>query len=323
MAPRSRRRIHGHPAIPWLFVLPFLALFAIFTIFPAFLGIYISLHDWDFSLEGRPFVGLQNYKDLFDPNSVTSAPFWNGMKNTGVFVVLSVPLLVSMPLFLAVLLHREFPGRTFFRATIFAPYVLGVSVIGVMWRYILDAQFGFLNRILGTTINWTTEQPWAWIGLVGITVWWTIGFNSIIYMAGLSDIPREQYEAAAIDGAGAWRQFWNVTIPGLRPVLIFIFITTMLASANMFGQSYMITGGGPTESTKTVLMVMTEIGFGQSRAGAAAAQSYILALFLMTISFVQFWLMRDSHAAAERRKQKAAAKAFRRRFDQELKEGLR
>lgn len=307
---RRRPRLAGNPMVPWLFMAPFLVLFATFTIAPAFYGLYISLHDWDFTLPGRPFVGLQNYKDLFDAESVTYKPFWNGMKNTFLFVLFSVPFLVTLPLLLAMLLHREFPGRTFFRATIFAPYVLGVSVIGVMWKYILDAQFGFLNRMLGAQINWTTEQPWAWISLVGITVWWTIGFNAIIYMAGLSDIPEEQYEAASLDGATTWRKFTHITLPGLRPVLIFILITTVLASANMFGQSYMVTNGGPSESTKTVLMVMTELGFGQSRAGAAAAASYILAICLGIVSVIQFWLMRDRDAAAERKKQKRAAKEF-------------
>lgn len=314
-APASRRRrsrVHGNPVVPWLFLAPFLALFLTFVIAPAFYGIYISLHDWDFTLPGRPFVGLQNYKDLFDMQSVTAQPFWNGMKNTGIFVLLSVPFLVVLPLALAVLLNREFPGRTFFRATFFAPYVLGVSVIGVMWRYLLDGQFGFVNWLLRTDIQWTTDQPWAWLSLVGVTVWWTMGFNAIIYMAGLADIPVEHYEAASLDGANGWQKFTNITLPGLRPVMIFILITTVLASANMFGQSFMITKGGPTESTRTVLMVMTDLGFAQSRAGAAAAESYILALFLALVSVVQFWLMRDRVAAAEKKAQRQAARRARR-----------
>ncbi|MGA4670090.1 carbohydrate ABC transporter permease [Propionibacteriaceae bacterium Y1923] len=294
--------------MPWLFMAPFLLLFCSFVVAPAVYGLWISLHDWDFTLERRPWVGLQNYADIFDPEAVVSEPFWNGMKNTGLFVLMSVPFLIALPLALALLLNREFPGRTFFRATFFAPYVLGVAVIGVMWRYLLDGQFGFINHIFGTQIAWTTSQPWAWIGLVGVTVWWTIGFNAIIYMAGLADIPAEHYEAASLDGASAWQKFFYITLPGLRPVLIFIFITTVLASANMFGQSYLITNGGPTESTRTVLMVMTDLGFSQSRAGAAAAQSYILALFLAVVSVAQFWLLRDRGDAMERR----AAKAIKR-----------
>lgn len=313
VAPRRRRsRVHGNPLVPWLFLAPFLLLFGTFVIVPAFYGLWISLHDWDFTLPGRPFVGLQNYADLFDPESVTAQPFWNGMKNTGLFVLFSVPFLVVLPLALAVLLNREFPGRTFFRATFFAPYVLGVSVIGVMWRYLLDGQFGFVNWLFRSDIQWTTDQPWAWVSLVGATVWWTMGFNAIIYVAGLADIPTDLYEAASLDGASGWQKFVNITLPSLRPVLIFILITTVLASANMFGQSYMITRGGPTETTRTVLMVMTDLGFGQSRAGAAAAESYILALFLALVSIIQFWLMRDRAAAADKKAKRAATRRARR-----------
>lgn len=307
-AGRSQR---NSPWVPVIFLAPFLVLFTMFTLVPAFYGIWVSLHDWDFTLPGKPFIGMQNYKDLFDSTSVNYTPFWNGMKNTGLFVLFSVPFLVSLPLLLAMLLQKQFPGRTFFRAAFFAPYVLGVSVIGLMWRYLLDGNFGIVNQLLGTNIQWTTDQPWAWISLVGVTVWWTMGFNAIIYVAGLGDIPPEYYEAASLDGAGRWAQFRNITLPGLRPVLVFVLVTTVLASANMFGQSYMITNGGPTESTRTALMVMTDLGFKQSRAGQAAAMSYILAIFLGIVSALQFWLTRDQDEARLKKEQKRSAKAYR------------
>lgn len=300
------KRVHGNPFIPWLFLAPYLLLFTLFVLVPAGYGLWISLHDWDFTLPGRPWVGAENYTNLFDPESVAYDDFWNGMKNTGLFTLMSVPFLITVPLLLALLLNRQFPGRTFFRAMFFAPYVLGVAVIGLMWRYLLDGNFGIVNRLLHTNIQWTTDQPWAWIALVGVTVWWTMGFNAIIYLAGLGDIPPEQYEAASLDGANTWQQFRNITLPGLRPVLIFIMITTILASANMFGQSYMITTGGPAQSTQTAIMVMTDLGFKQNRAGQAAAESYLLALCLGLVSLLQFWLMRDKDAAAARKAGKAA-----------------
>ena len=120
-----------------------------FVLGPAVFGFWMSLHDWDFQLPGKPFVGLQNYKDLFDPLSATAEPFWHGMRATAIFTVASVPFLVALPLGLAVLLNRKFPGRTFFRAVYFAPFVLGVAVIGLMFRYILDTSFGLLNAFLG------------------------------------------------------------------------------------------------------------------------------------------------------------------------------
>ncbi len=311
-APRRRRGIHGSRWTPVLFLAPYLVLFGMFIVLPAFYGIWISLHQWDFVLPSKPFVGLDNYAALLDSTSVQFQPFWNGMMATGIFTFWSVPLLVVLPLLLAMLLHREFPGRTFFRAIYFAPYVLGVAVIGLMWRYLLDGNFGLINHIFGLDIQWTTTQPWAWVALVLVTVWWTLGFNTIIYLAGLGDIPVDQYEAASLDGASKWQQFRYVTLPGLRPVLIFILITTTLASANMFGQSYLITDGGPTETTRTAIMVITQTGFSQNRPGPAAAMSYILALFLAVISVVNFYLMRDKDASRVKKEQK--------RIDREQKE---
>ena len=182
----------GGSLTAWLFLAPYLVLFGGFVLLPILFGLWISLHNWDFLLPGKPFVGADNYTALFDPSSVQFEPFWHGMRATAIFTVASVPFLVVIPLGLAVLLNRKFPGRTFFRAVFFAPYVLGVAVIGLMWRYLLDSNFGMVNDILGTEIAWTTSQPWAWVSLVFVTVWWTLGFNAIIYLAGLGDIPVEQ-----------------------------------------------------------------------------------------------------------------------------------
>ena len=306
---RKRKSVEGSAGVALVFLTPYLVVFTVFVAVPAVYGIWISLHDWDFTLPARPWVGLQNYADLFDPQSVQYEQFWRGMANTGIFTVASVPFLVSLPLGLAILLSMKFPGRTFFRAVFFAPYVLGVAVIGVMWRYLLVGNFGLVNAIFHTNIQWTTSQPWAWIGLVGVTVWWTIGFNAVIYMAGLANIPQEQYEAAAIDGAGRWQQFKYVTMPGLRPVLIFVLVTTVLASANMFGQSYTITQGGPAESTRTAIMVITDLGFSQNRAGQAAAESYILAAILIVISIAQYYATRDHKEAKDRRRFRHTARS--------------
>jgi multiple sugar transport system permease protein len=295
---RASTAVRGYGrATPYLFLAPYLLIFLAFVIGPAIFGFWMSLHDWDFQLPGKPFVGLQNYKDLFDPLSATAEPFWHGMRATGIFTIASVPFLVGLPLGLAVLLNRKFPGRTFFRAVYFAPFVLGVAVIGLMFRYILDTNFGILNAFLGlfgiSEIGWTNDQPWAWISLVAVTVWWTAGFNAIIYLAGLQDIPPEQYEAAALDGANTWQQFRNVTLPGLRPVSVFVITITLLASANMFGQSVLITQGGPGDSTTTALMVITDTGFTQFRMGQATAMSYVLAIGLAIVSLINFVLLRE------------------------------
>jgi multiple sugar transport system permease protein len=135
-------------------------------------------------------------------------------------------------------------------------------------------------------------MPWAWISLVGMTVWWTLGFNAIIYLAGLQDISADLYEAAEVDGANKWQQFRYITLPGLRPVLLFVLTVTILASANMFGQSYLVTQGGPANETRTAIMYIAQTGLREFRQGAAAAMGYILAVALILISLLNFRLFR-------------------------------
>ena len=282
-------------------MLPYLVLFGTFIALPAVYGIWVSLHDWDFQLPNKPWVGLQNYVDLFTPGSLTAGSFWQSMEATAKFTLFSVPLLVTLPLGVALILNQKFRGRNFFRAVYFAPYVLGVAVIGVLWTLLLDPNIGVVNYYLEKigapeNIAWTTSLPWAWIGLVGTTVWWTLGYNAVIYLAGLQDIPRELYEAAKVDAASRWGRFRHVTLPGLRPVLVFIVTVTILASANMFGQAWLITQGAPGNETRTAIMLIAQEGLQSFRMGSAAAMSFLLAAFLMVISIVNFLVFRERKA---------------------------
>ena len=298
-APTDQKKARSHRgATPYLFLLPYALIFVTFTLVPAVYGIWISLHDWDYLLPGKPFVGLANYAALFDRASPVFDFFWQSMQATGIFTVASVPLLIVVPMGVALLLNRAFPGRTLFRAVYFAPYVLGVAVIGLLWRFLLDPNLGMVNAALGAVglpadTPWTTGLPWAWISLVGVTVWWTIGFNAVIYLAGLQDIPRELYDAARVDGAGRWAEFRHVTLPGLRPVLAFVVINTILASANMFGQAYLITQGAPGVETRTAIMYIADEGLRGYRMGSAAAMSYFLTLALLLVSVIVFRLFRE------------------------------
>jgi multiple sugar transport system permease protein len=294
--PRPSRTAYGR-LTPYLFLLPYLIIFGAFALLPIVLGVWLSLHQWDFQLPNKPFVGLDNYKELFSSDSLVFGDWWESVRATAIFTAASVPLLVVVPLGMALLLNRSFPGRTFFRALYFAPYVLGVAVIGLLWRFLLDANLGFVNYVLGLVglggdTPWVTATPWAWVSLVGVTVWWTCGFNAVIYLAGLQDIPGELYEAATMDGATSWDRFRNVTLPGLRPVLLFVVTTTILASANMFGQSYLITQGAPGNETRTVVSYVVERGLGQNDAGRAAAMSIALTLMLIVVSVANFRIFR-------------------------------
>lgn len=291
--PMSRRDRLG----PYLFLAPFMLIFGVFVLVPAGYGIWISLHNWDFFLPSRPWVGLGNYRELFDTTSLVAIHFWQSMRATGLFVLFSVPFLVGIPLALGILLNREFAGRTFFRAVFFAPYVLGVSVIGLLWQNLLNANVGLINSYLerlgvAEVIPWLTAVPWVWVSLVGVTVWWTLGFNTVIYLAGLQGVDPTLYEAARVDGASRWREFWHVTVPGLRPVLLFVITITILASANMFGQAYLLTSGAPGNETRTAIMFIAETGLEQFRMGLSAAMSYILAALLIGVSAVNFLIFR-------------------------------
>ena len=282
----------------YLFLAPYLALFLAFVIAPAVYGIWISLHDYDYTLPGKPFVGIDNYLKLVDPESVVFDNFWASMKATGIFVLFSVPLLLVVPLMVALVMNSRFRGRNFFRALYFAPYVLGVAVVAVLWRFLLDANIGLVNQYLGAlglpdSTAWLTDTPAAWVALVGVTVWWTLGFNAVIYLAGLQDIPAELYEAAKVDGANKWQSFRNVTLPGLQPVLAFVTMVTIIGSANMFGQSYLMTRGAPGTETRTAIYFIADTGLRSFQMGDAAAMSYVLTIVLMLASVGVFWLFRE------------------------------
>ncbi|ROS61235.1 multiple sugar transport system permease protein [Frigoribacterium sp. PhB160] len=304
LSPAARTPRSARPGAPrrdltaYAFLAPFLVLFALFVLVPAVYGLVISLHRWNSLVPVHPFIGLQNYVDLVTPGSLTFSDFWSSMRATGIFTVFSVPLLIVVPLLAAVLLNQNLKGTTFFRGVFFAPYVLGVAVIGVIWKYLLDPQAGVVNHLLGLIglpdqTPWTVDVPWAWVSLVGVTIWWTAGLNTVILLAGLKGINADLYEAAALDGAGTMRKFWSVTLPGLRPVMIFVTTTTILASANMFGQSFLLTQGGPGTETRSAIMYIADQGLAQGNMGAASAMSYLLFAVLAVISVVNFRIQRE------------------------------
>jgi multiple sugar transport system permease protein len=301
--PRARKGGPGAPAagVPWLFLTPYLVLFGAFVLLPIAYGLWISLHDYDYTLPGHPFVGLDNYLALFSSDSIVFSDFWDSMRATSIFTLLSVPLLLVIPLAVALAMNQKFRGRNVFRAVFFAPYVLGVAVVAVLWRFLLDANIGLVNQVMGALslpddTAWLTSTPPAWFALVLVTVWWTLGFNAVIYLAGLQDIPEELYEAARVDGASAWQRFWNVTLPGLRPVLAFVTMITIIASANVFGQPYLMTRGAPGTETRTAIYYITDQGLKNYQMGSAAAMSYILTAVLVLASLLVTWLFREKRA---------------------------
>ncbi len=288
-AKKARKKIS---IVPYLFIAPHLLFFTSFLAWPFFYGIYISLFKFDFLRpEKRPFVGLKNYVNLFNPKSIQFDDFWNGLSNTGEFILWSVLPLVGIALVLAVLLNRNYPGRGVFRTIFFAPYTLSVTVASVLWWWIFQ-QTGLVNQVLQAIgwkpLNWLGDMPGAWIAITVATVWWTIGFNTVNFLAALQEIPKSLYEAAAIDGANSRQQFLLITIPMLRSVMVFVLTITLIASANLFGQPYLMTGGGPVKGTETVIQRIFIEGILRSQMGSAAAMSIFVALLLLTLTYLNF-----------------------------------
>ncbi|WP_163538454.1 sugar ABC transporter permease [Gracilibacillus sp. YIM 98692] len=277
----------------FLFVVPYLFLFISFLFFPLLYGIYISFHDYNLLSQENPFIGLENYMEIFSFGSSLSDLFFEGLWKTIQFVIYSVPLLVIIGLGLALLLN-SLPGkiRGLFRTIYFIPYAISVSVISILFLWILDTNSGLLNNFLMklgiSPIAWLTELPYAWISIVGATIWWTIGFNMIIFINALNEVPEELYEASSIDGAGAWSNFIHITLPSIRPIMLFVVITSTIASFNVYGQPYLMTRGGPGDSTEVLLMSIVDQAFNQRELGSASAMAILMALIMIVVSIIQF-----------------------------------
>ncbi len=278
-----------------LFVLPYTACFLLFLLIPILYGIYISLHEFELLSKEHPFVGFRHYADIFTPGTYLNALFFNGLGATLQFVVYSVPLLIVLGLALALLVNA-LPRRIrgLFRTFYFLPYALSASVMAVIWLMMFDTNAGFINSFLAKLgmdpAPWLTGRPWAWIALVLATLWWTIGFNMVIFINALNEVPEDHYEAAAIDGAGAWRKFANITLPSIRPVMLFVLITSTIASFNIYAQPFLLTRGGPGDSTKVLLINILDQAFIRKEVGSASAMAVLMALLIMAVSVVQYRL---------------------------------
>ncbi len=274
----------------YLFLLPYLLVYSVFLVYPVFRGIYISLHRWDLLSGPRGFVGFSNYTRMFTRDDL----FWTSTVHTIQFVVISTPILLLLGLVLAVALNRRLPGMGAFRTMFFAPYVLSISVVTLVWFMLLNPNRGILASFLSyfgiEPIAWLTTPNLAMIGIIATTVWWTLGFNIVMILAGLQDIPSEVYEAAKIDGANGWMLFWRFTVPLLQRTLVLVTILQIIASFQIFGQVFLMTRGGPANSTRVLVQHIYEQGFRSFRLGYASAMSMFLFAIMLAISLVQLYV---------------------------------
>jgi len=280
---------------PYLFIAPHITLFIIFFLIPSVFGFYIAFTKWDL-FTSPEFVGLSNFKEiLFNQDSTFYEQLRIGLGNTFKFVIMCVPLAIIIPLILAVALYSKPVGHKFFQAIFYAPSLLSIASVILAWQFMFHRTMGPINNIFNIKINWFGEQPYTWVAIIIVTIWWGVGGNLIIYLAAISSISKELYEAAQVDGANGWKQFIHITIPGILNPLAYTIVLTTIAQFNIFGQPLMLTGGGPRNSTRVLLMYIREHGFGTggSIAGIASAMAIVLGVCIMTVSIVQFAFIRE------------------------------
>jgi multiple sugar transport system permease protein len=299
-ATRSRRVGGGswrEALVGWSFALPFFVLFAVFMAGPIVVSFITSFTDMRVTDIRNPlnvnFVGLDNYADVFDDPTFRKAAV-----NTAIYVVVTVPATMGLGLLVAVALNQGMVKfRKFFRLGYFMPYVTAIVAVAVVWRLLLGTEHGLINGLLDQIgidgPGWLTSTRWALPSLMVMTTWRGLGLQMIIFLAGLQAIPKEFYEAAAVDGAGPWQRFWRITFPLLRPTLLFSAVVACIGLMQIFDEPFVMTQGGPLDSTVTVAFhAYNQFSFGNY--GYTAAMSYVLFLVIAGLTFLQFRIFKPN-----------------------------
>ena len=277
---------------PYLFIAPFYLLYGGFMLYPVVFSFWLSFHDWR-GQRGVVFLGLGNYRRLIEDDL-----FWTSLANTFLIGLMYVPLMLALALVLAVLLNSALLRlRTFFRAAIFSPYITSLVIMALVFALIYNDQAGVLNYLLGLVglpaVHWTTSTEWSKVSVAGLLLWHWTGYNTVLMLAGLQAIPSELYEAAAIDGASAGRRFLHITIPLMRPVILFTAVLSTIGTFKIFAEPYILTGGGPLNSSLTVLLYLYNQAFQGFKLGYASALAYVVVGIVFVLSLLQFRLLRE------------------------------
>ncbi|MBN1285400.1 MAG: sugar ABC transporter permease [Anaerolineae bacterium] len=272
----------------YIFLAPFLIFFSIFFVRATISSVNISFYDWRLLRPTRPYVGLDNYVDLFEDEI-----WWASVGHTVYFTAITVVGTTLVGLAAAVAVTRPVRGQGFFRVLLYIPQLMSVGAIGLIWNWLLSGQFGVINYILSFVgvrpINWLGEPDLVLPALSLATIWWTFGFPMLIFIAGLQGIPEQLYEAAKIDGASGWQSFVYITLPLLRPTILFVTVTGVIGHFQVFGQPYIISGGGgPGRASWTVIIYLYQQAWVAFRMGYGAAVAVAIAIIMAVITAVQF-----------------------------------
>jgi multiple sugar transport system permease protein len=281
----------------YLFYAPFFGLFATFTVYSVVVALWLSFHDWDLLEPVKPFVGLDNYREVLDDDA-----FWAAIGHTVYFTVGSVLPAMAIGLGLALLLNTQIRALGLFRTMYYLPAVTPLVIAAIIWKWVYNADYGLINYyllrlgVIDDPVQWLSEKHLAMPAVIVMGIWISVGFNMVVYLAGLQAIPGEYYEAAEVDGAGAWQKFRRITFPLVAPTTFFLLIVQTIWGMQAFDQIFVMTGGGPPGpggATTTVIYYLWQQGFRFFRMGYASAMAYTLFLLLFVVSFVQFrWYLK-------------------------------
>ena len=271
----------------YLFLAPFIIFFGVFVIRAIFTAVNMSFYEWAILKPVHPYIGLNNYKELF-----SDYDWWIAVKNTIIFTIMTVAGTTIVALLAAVAVTQPIKGAGFFRVLLYMPQLLSVGVVGLIWVWLLSTQFGVLNYFLGflgiEPINWLGSENTVIPALSLTTIWWGFGFPMLIFIAGLQGIPEHLYEAAKIDGANGSQLFFYITLPLLRPTMLFVTVTGVIAQFQVFGQPFIMTTGGPGRASYTVIYYLYEIAWRSFRMGYGAAVAVALAVIMAVFTLIQF-----------------------------------
>jgi multiple sugar transport system permease protein len=274
----------------YIFLTPFLIFFAIFVVRAVGAAVQMSFYDWHILRPARPYVGLNNYTELFN-----DAVWWIAVRNTVIFTVMTVVGTTIVALGAAVAVTQPIRGRGFFRVLLYMPGLFSVGAVGLIWVWLLNNQFGVINyglSFLGIRpVNWLGSPDLVLPSLSLTTIWWGFGFPMLIFIAGLQGIPEQLYEAARIDGANGRQIFFRITLPLLRPTILFVTVTGVIAHFQVYGQPFIMTNGGPGRESYTVIFYLYQIAWTAFRMGYGAAVAVAIAVIMAVITAIQFFFI--------------------------------
>lgn len=283
-----------------LFMIPFLLFFLLFWLVPFVYGLYMSLSKYSLIQGNKGFVGLSNYSKILFSSSMYHKSFFQGMENTVVFVALTTPFLVFGSLALALLLDRLPEGlKGIFRTIYFASYSVSVTAVAAVFVWLMKGNGGYFNNmllnmgIMKAPIPWMEQQPYVWVALTAATVWWTIGYNMMLFVNALNEIDPSLYEASSMDGAGFFTQLKYIILPNIKHVFFFVLMTTIIASFNVYGQPRLMTKGGPGETTKPLIMMITSTIMDRNDLGVGSAMTVLMGLVIILCSVGQYYLTKE------------------------------